>query len=242
MVQWDSNQEARSSTKQAKMQMNLTTTDPLRKGRKKMICKIETWNRHWDILKMPSFWGMHLKITWLKTLRGQTKCAWCFCHCLIKETQFKRKWIITEHWMFWHSLKHTCSRSTSSASFMFLVWIWSISSLPVASGMPMSTSLSKRPEIKSQSISTRCSFLRCSARSQNINWKHLCKYLFTEQHLSKVISPNRLRAGSMLLGLLVAAMTMTWALCFSPSIKVSSWDTMRLSTSPWVWKNRWRII
>lgn len=39
----------------------------------------------------------------------------------------------------------TCSKSTSSASFMFLVWIWRISNLPVASGMPMSTSLSKRP-------------------------------------------------------------------------------------------------
>lgn len=42
-------------------------------------------------------------------------------------------------------LPQTCSKSTSSASFMFLVWIWRISNLPVASGMPMSTSLSKRP-------------------------------------------------------------------------------------------------
>lgn len=123
---------------------------------------------------------------------------------------------------------------------MFLVWIWSISSLPVASGMPMSTSLSKRPEIMNQDISTRFSYLRCSACSQkslNINWKHLYKATLEQRDIHKVISPNRLRAGSMLLGLLVAAMTMTWALCFSPSIKVSSWDTMRLSTSPWVWKN-----
>lgn len=157
--------------------MNLTTTDPLRKGRKnnkwsaKLRHETDT-ETFWKCL----FGGCIKKTkktntTWLKILRGQTKCAWCFCHCLIKETQFKRKWIITEHWMFWHSLKHTCSRSTSSASFMFLVWIWSISSRPVASGMPMSTSLSKRPEIKSKGISKRCSYLRCSARSWNIKWK-----------------------------------------------------------------------
>uniref|UniRef100_A0A6B0UY97 Putative conserved secreted protein n=1 Tax=Ixodes ricinus TaxID=34613 RepID=A0A6B0UY97_IXORI len=46
--------------------------------------------------------------------------------------------------------------------------------------------------------------------------------------------PKRRRAASMLLGLLVAAMTITWALCFSPSMRVSSWDTMRRSTSPCV--------
>ncbi len=39
----------------------------------------------------------------------------------------------------------TSSRSTSSDSFMFLVWICKISSLPVESGMPMSISRSKRP-------------------------------------------------------------------------------------------------
>jgi len=39
----------------------------------------------------------------------------------------------------------TCSRSTSSASFMFFVWIRRISSRPVASGIPMSTSRSNRP-------------------------------------------------------------------------------------------------
>lgn len=47
--------------------------------------------------------------------------------------------------------------------------------------------------------------------------------------------PNLLRAGSMLLGLFVAAMTMTWDRCFRPSINVNSWDTIRLSTSPCVW-------
>lgn len=54
--------------------------------------------------------------------------------------------------------------------------------------------------------------------------------------------PNRRSAGSMLLGLLVAAMTITCALCFSPSMRVSSWDTMRRSTSPCVCgdrKQRW---
>ena len=40
---------------------------------------------------------------------------------------------------------HTCSRSTSGASFMFLVCIRRISSRPVVSGIPMSTSRSKRP-------------------------------------------------------------------------------------------------
>ena len=61
----------------------------------------------------------------------------------------------------------TCSRSRSSASFMFLVWIRRISSLhtasgikyfpfntkyfylPTASGMPMSTSRSNLPNLRS---------------------------------------------------------------------------------------------
>ena len=46
--------------------------------------------------------------------------------------------------------------------------------------------------------------------------------------------PNLRRAGSTLLGLLVAAITMTWDLCFRPSIKVKSWETILLSTSPCV--------
>ena len=65
-----------------------------------------------------------------------------------------------------------------------------LSHLPTASGIPMSTSLSNRP--------------------------------------------NLLRAGSMELGRLVAAMTMTWDLCLRPSINVSNWETIRRSTSPWV--------
>lgn len=44
-----------------------------------------------------------------------------------------------------HVYIYTCSRSTSSPSFMFLVWIRRISRRPVASGIPMSTSRSKRP-------------------------------------------------------------------------------------------------
>mmetsp|Transcript_3097 Transcript_3097/g.8451 ORF Transcript_3097/g.8451 Transcript_3097/m.8451 type:complete len:231 (-) Transcript_3097:802-1494(-) len=84
----------------------------------------------------------------------------------------------------------TFSRSTSSPSFMFLVWILMISSLPTSSGTPMSISLSNLP--------------------------------------------NLLNAGSMEFGLLVAPMTMMWLLFFMPSIKVRSWDTILLSTSPWV--------
>jgi len=45
---------------------------------------------------------------------------------------------------------NTCSRSTSDASFMFLVWMRRISSRPVVSGIPMSTSRSKRPAQKPQ--------------------------------------------------------------------------------------------
>mmetsp|Transcript_43754 Transcript_43754/g.104031 ORF Transcript_43754/g.104031 Transcript_43754/m.104031 type:complete len:335 (+) Transcript_43754:1098-2102(+) len=43
----------------------------------------------------------------------------------------------------------TCSRSTSSDSFMFLVWMRSTSMRPVSSGTPMSTSRSKRPKRRS---------------------------------------------------------------------------------------------
>ena len=43
-----------------------------------------------------------------------------------------------------------------------------------------------------------------------------------------------LRAGSMELGLLVAAITITWDRCFRPSMRVSSCDTILLSTSPLV--------
>eukprot|EP00001_Collodictyon_triciliatum_P053014 09460_2 len=63
-----------------------------------------------------------------------------------------------------------------------------ISRRPVGSGMPMSSSRSKRPK--------------------------------------------RRRAGSMLLGRLVAAMTMIWARDFRPSMRVRSCDTIRRSTSP----------
>ena len=51
------------------------------------------------------------------------------------------------------------------------------------------------------------------------------------------ISPNLRRAGSTLLGLFVAAITMTWDRCFKPSIRVKSWDTILRSTSPCVCKN-----
>jgi hypothetical protein len=46
------------------------------------------------------------------------------------------------------------------------------------------------------------------------------------------LHPQRLRAGARLLGRFVAPMTMTCARDFSPSISVSSCDTMRRSTSP----------
>mmetsp|Transcript_30127 Transcript_30127/g.84150 ORF Transcript_30127/g.84150 Transcript_30127/m.84150 type:complete len:306 (-) Transcript_30127:812-1729(-) len=84
----------------------------------------------------------------------------------------------------------TRSRSTSSASFMFLVWMRSTSSRPTSSGTPMSISRSKRPK--------------------------------------------RRRAGSIELGRFVAPITMTWARLLRPSMRVRSWDTMRFSTSPWV--------
>lgn len=83
----------------------------------------------------------------------------------------------------------TASRSTSSASFMFLVWIRRISNLPISSGTPISISLSNRPNLR--------------------------------------------RAGSIELGLLVAAITITCPLPLSPSMSVSSWETTLLSTYPW---------
>mmetsp|Transcript_2596 Transcript_2596/g.7813 ORF Transcript_2596/g.7813 Transcript_2596/m.7813 type:complete len:376 (+) Transcript_2596:1351-2478(+) len=46
--------------------------------------------------------------------------------------------------------------------------------------------------------------------------------------------PKRRRAGSIEFGLLVAAITTTWPLDLSPSIRVRSCDTIRLSTSPCV--------
>mmetsp|Transcript_23348 Transcript_23348/g.78494 ORF Transcript_23348/g.78494 Transcript_23348/m.78494 type:complete len:306 (-) Transcript_23348:726-1643(-) len=84
----------------------------------------------------------------------------------------------------------SCSRSTSSWSFMFLVWMRSTSRRPFSSGTPMSTSRSKRPK--------------------------------------------RRRAGSMEFGRLVAPMTTTCERDLRPSMSVSSWLTMRRSTSPWV--------
>mmetsp|Transcript_5863 Transcript_5863/g.11574 ORF Transcript_5863/g.11574 Transcript_5863/m.11574 type:complete len:205 (-) Transcript_5863:862-1476(-) len=89
----------------------------------------------------------------------------------------------------WVSLL-TFSRSTSGSSFIFLVWILRISSLPVSSGTPISISRSNRPK--------------------------------------------RRRAGSIELGRFVAAMTTTCDRDFSPSISVSSCETILLSTSPFV--------
>lgn len=124
---------------------------------------------NWD-MKMHYFWGMHLKC--IIHLAQNSEGAALNGHDASAGARLRRP-SLTKHESPLStecSLKHTCSRSTSSASFMFLVWIWSISSLPVASGMPMSTSLSKRPEIKSQNISTRCSLLRgtaCTKRSKH---------------------------------------------------------------------------
>ena len=73
---------------------------------------------------------------------------------------------------------------------MLRVWILKTSKRPTASGMPMSTSRSKRPK--------------------------------------------RRKAGSIELGRLVAAIMMVWDRCFIPSIKVKSCETIRRSTSPWV--------
>lgn len=44
--------------------------------------------------------------------------------------------------------------------------------------------------------------------------------------------PNLLKAGSIEFGLFVAAITITCPLPFRPSIKVKSWETTLLSTSP----------
>ncbi|BAS82334.1 Os03g0151850 [Oryza sativa Japonica Group] len=52
--------------------------------------------------------------------------------------------------------------------------------------------------------------------------------------ISRSNLPNLLRAGSILFGRFVAPMTMTWERALSPSIRVNSCETMRLSTSPWV--------
>ena len=46
--------------------------------------------------------------------------------------------------------------------------------------------------------------------------------------------PKRRSAGSRTFGRLVAPMTMTWFCGLRPSISVSSCETMRRSTSPWV--------
>lgn len=46
----------------------------------------------------------------------------------------------------WVSLA-TASRSTSSDSFIFLVWILRIYNLPISSGTPISIYLSKRPNL-----------------------------------------------------------------------------------------------
>mmetsp|Transcript_7901 Transcript_7901/g.20401 ORF Transcript_7901/g.20401 Transcript_7901/m.20401 type:complete len:306 (+) Transcript_7901:1130-2047(+) len=82
------------------------------------------------------------------------------------------------------------SRSTSSSSFMFFVWMRRHSRRPTSSGTPMSISRSKRPKRRS--------------------------------------------AASMELGRFVAPMTMTCERDFRPSMSVSSWLTMRRSTSPCV--------
>ena len=48
------------------------------------------------------------------------------------------------------------------------------------------------------------------------------------------IAQIEVQTGSMLLGLFVAAITITCERDFKPSISVRSWDTMRFSTSPLV--------
>ena len=69
-------------------------------------------------------------------------------------------------------------------------------------------------------------------------WSTACNKVCDTQRRLQSRLPNRLSAGSMLLGLLVAAITITCARCFSPSIRVNSWDTMRRSTSPCVCTDR----
>ena len=83
------------------------------------------------------------------------------------------------------------------------------------------------------------SFTQSATRLVNLQWLWL-QFKMTSLSLLPSRScdpylPNRLRAGSILFGRLVAAMMITWLRCFSPSIRVSSWDTIRRSTSPWVW-------
>ncbi len=168
-------------------------------------------------------------------------------------------------WMFHNDRCFvTCSKSTSSASFMFLVWILSISRRPVASGIPMSTSLSNRPAKAKQNVSPIVRFFFffflfflnnehesadfiqalcalfvlffwwcCNSTSSVKVMINIYPWHSSENKGGKYI-PKRLKAASTLFGLLVAAMTITWDLCFNPSISVSSCDTMRLSTSPCV--------
>mmetsp|Transcript_2414 Transcript_2414/g.4917 ORF Transcript_2414/g.4917 Transcript_2414/m.4917 type:complete len:262 (-) Transcript_2414:589-1374(-) len=56
----------------------------------------------------------------------------------------------------------------------------------------------------------------------------------TPMSISRSKRPKRRKAGSMVLGLLVAPITTTLARALRPSIKVSICDTMRFSTSPLV--------
>ena len=66
----------------------------------------------------------------------------------------------------------TCSRSTSSPSFMFLVWILRISSRPVASGIPMSTSLSNRPVPSKQIYDQLVHYCPCGRKVHLENYDH----------------------------------------------------------------------
>mmetsp|Transcript_24308 Transcript_24308/g.71400 ORF Transcript_24308/g.71400 Transcript_24308/m.71400 type:complete len:202 (-) Transcript_24308:984-1589(-) len=54
----------------------------------------------------------------------------------------------------------------------------------------------------------------------------------TPMSISRSKRPKRRRAGSSTLGRFVAAITTTFSVGLSPSIRVSSWLTMRFSTSP----------
>ena len=58
--------------------------------------------------------------------------------------------------------RHTWSRSTSSSNFMFLVWIRRISSRPVASGIPISTSRSNRPNRQVENQAYRTGLRKCT--------------------------------------------------------------------------------
>mmetsp|Transcript_35653 Transcript_35653/g.77572 ORF Transcript_35653/g.77572 Transcript_35653/m.77572 type:complete len:306 (-) Transcript_35653:486-1403(-) len=63
-------------------------------------------------------------------------------HCSAASVHSAARSDPTKPWVF----LLTFSRSTSSPSFMFLVWMRMISNLPTSSGTPMSISLSKRPK------------------------------------------------------------------------------------------------